>query len=154
MIYLGADHGGYELKEKVKQWLTEWNEEFQDLGAHEHDPEDDYTDYSHLVASKVNEENDPSKSWQEQVKGVLLCRSGGGMLIAANRYPNVRGNYVFDEVSSKHGRNDNDCNLISLAGDWVDDQNAKAAIRAWLDTPHSTEERHHRRVEALNDVRL
>lgn len=154
MIYLGADHGGFELKEKVKQWLDEWGEKYEDLGAHELDPDDDYTDFSHKVASRVNQENVPTLPWEQQVKGILLCRSGGGMLIAANRYPNVRGNYVFDEVSAKHGRNDNDSNLVSLAGDWVDDESAKAAIRAWLDTPHSTEERHQRRVRALNDVKL
>lgn len=152
MIYLGADHGGFELKEKIKQWLDEWGEQYEDLGAHELDPADDYTEYAHRVASKVDKENDPSQPWSEQSKGILLCRSGGGMLIAANRYHNVRGDYVFNAESAAHGRNDNDANLISLAGDWVDDENAKAAVKAWLETPHSSEERHQRRVKALNNL--
>lgn len=153
MIYLGADHGGYQLKEKIKGWLSEWRYEYEDLGAHELNPGDDYTDFAHAVASRVNKENDASRPWSEQAKGILLCRSGGGMLIAANRYRNVRGVYVFDAESAKHGRNDNDANLISLAGDWVNDEEARVAVKAWLETQHSSEERHRRRVAAFSNTR-
>lgn len=150
MIYIGADHGGYQLKEKVKNWLKEWGYQYTDLGADTHKPEDDYVDYAHLVAERVNQESDRDHAWSERTKGILLCRSGGGMLIAANRYPNVYGVYVFDTTSAKHAREDNDANLISLAGDWVDDQTAKQAIKAWLETEFSNEPRHQRRVKKIN----
>jgi len=153
MIYLGADHGGFELKEKIKKWLDEWGEAYEDLGAHELNPGDDYTVYAHNVAAKVDRESDRSQPWPEQAKGILLCRSGGGMLIVANRYHQIRGDYVFNEASAAHGRDDNDCNVISLAGDWVSDDQAKLAVRAWLDTPFSGEERHIRRVNDINNFR-
>lgn len=153
MIYIGADHGGYELKEKVKEWLDEWGEEYEDMGAHAHNPEDDYTEFVELVAKRVNEETDRSVSWKERAKGILLCRSGGGMLIAANRYPKVHGVYIFDHESAFHARDNNDANVVSLAGDWIDDESAKKSLRTWLETPFSGEERYDRRIKATEKMR-
>lgn len=154
MIYLGADHGGYRLKEKVKEWLEKWGEEYEDLGAEKFYPDDDYTEFAQRVARRVNQENKRSSQWKKQVKGILLCRSGGGMLIVANRYPNVRGVYVFDEESARHARRDNDANVISLAGDWIDDEEAKKAIKVWLETEFSGADRHERRVRELAQIGL
>lgn len=153
MIYLGADHGGFELKEKIKTWLKEWGEAYEDLGAHELIPGDDYTVYAHEVASRVDRESDRSQPWNDQAKGILLCRSGGGMLIVANRYHQIRGDYIFDAKSAAHARDDNDCNVVSLAGDWVEEDQAKEALKAWLETPFSNEERHIRRVNDINNFR-
>jgi len=152
MIYLGADHGGYELKEKVKGWLGEWGYEFEDLGAYEMNAEDDYTEFAITVARRVDEETDRSQLWKDQAKGVLLCRSGGGMAIAANRFTGVRADYVFDEESAEHARDNNDANVITLAGDWIDEEMAKQTLKAWLGTEFSGEERHERRVRALSEL--
>src|SRR5690606_30858267 len=148
MIYLGADHGGFELKEKVKQWLSEWGYEFEDLGAHQYDKDDDYTDFAQAVAQKVHSNDDRSQDWDQRAKGILLCRSGGGMLIAANRFPKVHGVYVFDQESAIHARDNNDANVISLAGDWIDEATAQTAIKTWLETPFSHQERFERRIQA------
>lgn len=148
MIYLGADHGGYALKEKIKSWLDEWGEAYEDLGAHQLDPADDYTDFAIAVAAKVNAQDDRNLDWKDRAKGILLCRSGGGMLIAANRFPKVHGVYVFDEESAIHARDNNDANVISLAGDWISESHAKEVVRLWLSTPFSGEERFQRRIKA------
>lgn len=153
MIYLGADHGGYELKEKIKTWLGEWGEVYEDLGAHELDPNDDYTDFVKLVAERVNQETDRNTPWKDRAKGILLCRSGGGMLIAANRYPKVHGVYVFDHESAFHARDNNDANIVSLAGDWISDQQAQEALKTWLETEFSGEERFQRRIKATEEMR-
>ncbi len=152
MIYLGADHGGFELKEKVKGWLDEWGEEYEDLGADELDAEDDYTDFAKMVAERVNQEDDRSREWGVRAKGILLCRSGGGMLIAANRYPKVHGVYVFDQESAVHARDNNDANVISLAGDWIGDEEAKNTIKTWLETPFSGEDRYQRRISQMETM--
>lgn len=152
MIYLGADHGGFELKEKIKQWLDDWGEAYEDLGAHELDPGDDYTEFAQRVAVRVNAETNRSIDWQDRAKGILLCRSGGGMLIAANRYPRVHGVYVFDEESVVHARDNNDANVISLAGDWINDEEAKQVIKLWLETPFSGAERFERRIKDTEEM--
>lgn len=152
MIYLGADHGGFELKEQVALWLNEWGFAFEDLGAHELMPQDDYTDYVKAVAERVAREDQRSLPWSDRTKGILVCRSGGGMCIGANRYPNVRAVYVDSEESARHSRTDNDANIISLAGDWVTRDQAHAAVRAFLETEFSHEERHDRRVRAIESM--
>lgn len=153
MIYLGADHGGYRLKEMIERWLTEWREEYEDLGAQVVDDNDDYPVYVAEVANRVSRKDDRSKAWKKRAKGVLVCRSGGGMVIGANRFPNVRAVYVFDEKSARHARTDNDANIISLAGDWVDEKTAKEAVRVWLSTEYTRQERHERRIQQLEDLR-
>lgn len=152
MIYLGADHGGYALKEKIKNWLSEWGYDFEDLGAHEHNPDDDYTDFVKLVAKRVDQETDRLVPWKERAKGILLCRSGGGMLIAANRYPKVHGVYIFDHESAFHARDNNDANVVSLAGDWIDDHQAQVALKTWLETEFSGEERFQRRIKQTEEM--
>ncbi len=149
MIYLGADHGGFELKEKIKVWLEEWGEGFEDLGAWEYDKGDDYNVYVRRVAERVQAESNREENWKRQVKGILLCRSGGGMVIGANRYRRVRAVYAENVRAVEHARKDNDANVISLAGDWISEAEAKRVVKAFLTTEFSEEERHERRVSEL-----
>jgi ribose 5-phosphate isomerase B len=142
MVFIGSDHGGYDLKEKIKLWLTEWNIPFKDVGPYTLDPNDDYPDYAHKVTEKVVED-------LEINKGILVCRSGSGMVIAANKVKNVRAALIFDEKSAKHARSNDDVNIASVAGDWVDESSAKKAVKEFLETPFSGEERHKRRIEKL-----
>lgn len=145
MIYLGADHGGFELKEKIKSWLSEWNFEYEDCGALTLDPGDDYTDFAHEVALKVIQA-------PEQNKGVLLCRSGGGMVIAANRHLQSRAVFVSDERSAIHARKDNNANIISFAADWIDESTAKQSLFVFLQTPFSAKDRHVRRIRKIDQL--
>lgn len=147
LVYLAADHGGFELKEKAKQWLDEWGYQYQDLGADELIPDDDYTTYAFPLAEKVAAaftENPDSI-----VRGVMFCRSGGGMTIAANKVKKVRAVPVYSPKEAAHARNDNHANVISLAGDWTDDATAKETLRTFLETPGSTETRHLRRLQHI-----
>lgn len=144
MVYLGADHGGFALKEKIKQWLDEWGVEYKDLGAHELDPGDDYPDYAIRVAKHVAQDPDN--------RGILLCRSGGGMVIAANKIKGARAVEVFNERSAQHAREHNDANIMTLSGDWIEDEHASRALQVFLETEFSGEERHKRRLHKIQEI--
>ena len=82
-VYIGADHGGFNLKEKVKHKLVEWGFDVEDMGAKTLDPDDDYPEFAYAVAKKVSENLSASR-------GILLCRSGVGMDIVANKVKGIR----------------------------------------------------------------
>lgn len=144
MVYLGADHGGYALKERIKDWLLEWGEVYTDLGANVMDENDDYPVFALEVAKAVASD--------ESGRGILLCRSGGGMVMVANKLKSVRAVAVSDVRSAIHAREHNNANIISLAADWVTEENAKAALAAFLQTPFTEEERHVRRLKLISNL--
>lgn len=141
-VYLGADHGGFELKQQIKQWLTEWGVSFQDLGSAQLQPDDDYPDYALAVAEHV------AQSSTEAV-GVLVCRSGGGMTIAANKVKGIRAVPVYEPEQAVHAKTDDHANIISLAGDWTLPDQAKSTLRAFLETAPNQDERHLRRIRKI-----
>ncbi len=151
MIYLGADHGGFELKEKVKLWLSDWGEKYEDLGAKELDPDDDYPQYAFKVAEKVGIEDDMSLNWKQRAKGILLCRSAGGVVISANKLKEARAVGVYDEKMVKHAREHNDANIIAISGDWTKENEAKKLVKTFLDTEFSKEDRHKRRINQIRE---
>lgn len=150
MIYLGADHGGFDLKEKIKKWLTKWGYEYKDLGNVLYEKEDDYPSFAIAVAQRVVEEekkgNVYPKPWQDRSKGVITCRSAAGMVIAANKVKGARATTAFDSRSAKHSREHNDANVLALSGDWLDEYTAKKILKIWLATEFSGETRHIRRL--------
>lgn len=148
IIFLAADHGGFELKEEVKSWLQEWKYDYTDLGAHEFKADDDYPDYAFQLAEQVSKE---TKGGNEDVFGILVCRSGGGMTIAANKVKGVRAVPVYNPQEAAHARNDNHANVISLSGDWTDQETAYQTVKAFLQTPPSAESRHIRRLVKIID---
>lgn len=143
MIYLGADHGGYELKEKVKGWLTEWGMEFEDMGNYKIEPADDYPDFAAQVAGSLQHEDD---------RGILVCRTGHGMYIAANRYPDVRAILAVSESSIKRAREDEDVNVLAIAADFISLEEAKVLIKTFLEAPFTGKERHLRRIEKITHL--
>lgn len=151
MIYLGADHGGFEHKEKIKIWLKEWKLEYKDLGAHKLDPEDDYPQFAFAVAERVSQEDDMNKPWSKRPKGILACRSAAGVIIAANKIKDVRAVAVHDLTSAKHSREHNDANVLALSGDWMSEKEAKDIVKIWLDTEFSKEERHAKRIKQIRE---
>ena len=144
MIYLGTDHRGYELKEKIKTWLTEWGLEFVDCGNTKLDPQDDYTDFVAIVAEKVAQ--DPVGNL-----GIVLGYTGTGEAIVANRRRGVRaavyngGPRELITLSREH----NAANVLSLGAGFVGND-IKELIKLWLDTPFSGEERHMRRIAKID----
>ena len=153
MIYLAADHRGFALKEKTKQWLTEWGYEFQDVGAPLHDPEDDYPDFMHAAARNVAE--NPLEH-----RAILFGGSGQGEAMVANRYRGVRAIVYYGgpkeivAISRVH----NDSNVLSIGAALginqkeeqpMDDITAQTAIKLWLETKYSGEEGHARRIAKI-----
>lgn len=143
-IYIGADHGGFEMKEEIKKWLIEHSYEVEDCGNTVFDSDDDYPDFAFPVAEKVANSN-------ETAKGLLICRSGGGVVISANKVKGVRAVDVFDQKSVLHARSHNNANIISVGGDWVSIAEAKEIIKTFLETEFKNEERHVRRIKKISD---
>ena len=144
MIYLGADHGGYQLKEKIKAYLAENNIEYEDLGANSFNPEDDYPDFIIPVAKKV--------ALSPQSLGIVIGRSGNGEAIAANKINGVRAAVCVNLEMAKKAREHNDANILSLGADYISEDEAKQIVKVFIDTPFSNEERHVRRIEKIKKI--
>ena len=106
-IYLGADHGGFKLKEEIKTWLAEWNFEFEDMGADKFDSTDDYPDFAWPVGVRVG--STPG------TLGILACRSGQGECIVANKAKGARAALAWNEQAAHAARNDDDANILCRA---------------------------------------
>lgn len=144
MIYLGADHRGFELKERLKKHLLDEGFEVTDLGNDHLDPQDDYVIFAHKVADAVS--NDPKN------RGILLCGSGAGVDIVANKVEGIRSALVFDVPRAMQAREHEDANVISLPADTLDEEQAFEIIKAFLTTEFSGQERHQRRLQELKEV--
>lgn len=142
MIYLGADHRGFELKEKLKVFLPDLGYEYEDLGASIYNKEDDYPDFARLVGKRVieNQEN----------KGILVCGSGIGIAIAANKTRGIRAGTAFKPEQVRAAVNDEDLNILSLAADYLSEDEAKEIVKTFLETKFSNEERHKRRINKID----
>lgn len=140
-VYIGADHRGFELKEKIAKWLFELGYEYLDLGAETFDQDDDYTKYSSLVASMVSKQKDS--------KGVLLCGSGVGVDVTANKFDGIRASLGKNKDQIKAGRQDDDMNILVIAADFTKDNEAKEMLKVFLGTKFEGKMKHKRR---LNDI--
>ena len=145
MIYLGADHRGFQLKEELKKYLADQGFEIEDLGAFEYNKDDDYPDFGMVVAEKVAE--NPGTH-----KGILLCGSGHGVDIVANKYKGVRAALVFNRQIAAQSREHEDTNVLVLASDWLDSTSAKDIISVWLGKSFSGGERHIRRLNKIREI--
>lgn len=143
-IYLGADHRGYYLKEKVKEWLTKWKHPFEDLGASEYDPTDDYTTFADRVASIVGE--------TQGARGVLICGSGVGVDIIANKFDGVRASFGKTKEQVRDGRQDDDMNILVMAADFTDDREAEAMLKEFVQTKFSGVARYKRRLADIQKI--
>ena len=140
-LAIGADHAGYELKEKIKEKLLSLDYDIEDVGTVSDEPVD-YPDYAKKVAKKISE--------GEIEKGILICGSGIGMAIAANRYQNVRAAVANDEKSAKLSRQHNDANVLSIGSRLIEDNEADKIVERWLNTEFEGG-RHQRRVDKMED---
>ncbi|MBI2133196.1 RpiB/LacA/LacB family sugar-phosphate isomerase [Candidatus Woesearchaeota archaeon] len=148
MIILGADHGGYELKEKIKEHLSGKGMPIMDEGAHSLDPKDDYSPFALNVAKKVGAAEE-KKIFQDDVKGILICRSAAGMVIAANKVKGVRAVAAFDLETARHSREHNASNVLAISGDRTSEADAFKIIDQWISTPFSHDKRHERRLKII-----
>lgn len=145
MIFIGADHRGYKLKEALKIYLKELNFNFEDLGATELIFDDDYPDYAIKVSEKVAE--NPKENL-----GILICGSGVGVDVVANKFKGVRSALVFNSEQARMSRNDDNTNVLSLSADFIEENLAKEILRVWIETPFSWLERYARRLEKIKII--
>lgn len=149
-VFLGADHGGFDLKEKTKQWLEEWGYKTEDMGAFRLDPADDYPPFAIKVAMAVAGMNSQDQAAADQdAVGVLFCRSGAGMSIAANKIDGIRAVNASAMHMIKHAREHDDVNVLCLQGDWLEPAQARHLLLAFLNTEFSGSERHSRRLAQI-----
>jgi ribose 5-phosphate isomerase B len=139
-IIIGADHAGYPMKEKVKAFLENRGITVEDVGTHS-DKSVDYTDFGKAVASKVSD-----GSFQ---RGILICGTGLGMSMVANRFPGVRAALANDLFSAIMSRRHNDSNVLAMGGRLIGDALALQLVEAWLETPFEGG-RHQRRLEKMD----
>ena len=146
IVYLGADHRGFNLKEKVKQYLVEKNLQVEDLGSFHYEANDDYPDFAKLVGDRVNKNSED--------RGILFCGSGVGVVVVANKFKNVRAATVFSPKQTYMARNDEDINVIGLSADLLEWDVIKEIVDVFLSTAFSSEERHHRRVDKIKSLEI
>ncbi|MDP3973428.1 MAG: RpiB/LacA/LacB family sugar-phosphate isomerase [Candidatus Daviesbacteria bacterium] len=146
VVYLATDHAGLELKEKVKKFLQDSGYEVVDCGAHQLDPEDDYPDFISKAAEAVSKNPDS--------KAIILGGSGQGEAMVANKFSEVRavvyygGQLEMPELTRQH----NDANILSLGARFVTEEDALKAVKLFLDTSFTNEERHIRRIKKIKKI--
>lgn len=158
-ILLASDHAGFELKKKLVGFLAELGYEVSDLGPETFNAEDDYPDFIAPLAKKISE--------NPKLRGIIIGGSGQGEAMVANRFKGVRcavyyGFYVCRTDVETGDRSDlsivslardhNDANVISLGARFLTENEAKEAVKLWLETPFSGEERHSRRIKKIDEI--
>jgi ribose 5-phosphate isomerase B len=138
---MASDHGGYELKKELVNYLQEKGYTIEDMGNKKEDPQDDYPDFILPLAEKVAKEMGAT--------GIILGRSGNGEAIAANKVKGIKAAVCLNVKMAKMAREHNDANILSLGADYVDLKTAKAIVDTFLETFFSKEEKHKRRVNKI-----
>jgi len=144
IIYIASDHRGFVAKEALKKYLIESAYNVRDLGNDHYDENDDYPSFAIDVAKKVSADFDN--------KGILLCGSGVGMDIVANKFKGIRSSLCFSPDQAYAARQDDDVNILSLPAEYVDEDGLKKLVSTWLQTPFSNIEKHTRRLGEMRNL--
>lgn len=142
MIAIGSDHGGYKLKEEVKRYLAETGIEFEDVGTYSEESVN-YPDYAEKVAKDVQS--------KKAELGILICRSGIGMSIVANKFKGIRCANCYEENAAKFARMHNNANVLAIGADYVTVNEAICIVRMFLATPFEGG-RHETRVNMISEI--
>ncbi len=142
MIAIGADHGGYKLKEEIKKYLDELGIEYKDFGCY-NETRTDYPIYAKKVAEEVS-----SKKYE---LGILVCRSGAGMTIVANKFKGVRAANFTNEEETRLSKADDDINVAVFGGDYITPNEAIRMLRIWLATEFKGG-RYLERIQMIQDI--
>jgi ribose 5-phosphate isomerase B len=141
-VVLASDHRGYKLKGSLKKFLEERKMEFLDVGTFSADSVD-YPDFAMLAAEKV--------SHGDYDRGILICGSGIGMCIVANKFPGVRAAVCHDVSAAEMSRKHNDSNMLGLGADVINEELARKILHVWLETKFEGG-RHLRRIQKISDI--
>lgn len=142
MIAIGSDHGGYKLKEQIKKYLEEKNIEYKDLGC----MSEERVDYPN-IAKEVAKEVQSNKC----ESGILICRSGIGMSIVANKFKGIRCAVCHNEYTAKYAKLHNNSNIMAMGADDVSENEAVCMIRMWLATQFEGG-RHEERIKIIEEI--
>ena len=145
-IFLGTDHNGFHLKEKIFAYLVKHGYEVEDVGDTMLDPGDDFPEFAQAAALKVLSEEDGD------ARAILLCGGGQGMAMAANRFKGIRASVIWDAFEAKMTRNDNDSNVLCLPSRIIESEEEwEGIIETWLNTPFANAVRFKRRNAQLDE---
>lgn len=142
-IAVSADHGGFHLKNKIVQLLKELGHEVHDLGTYSDDPVD-YPDYARAVSQEILD--------RKAVKGILICGSGVGACVAANKFPGIRAAICHDTFSAHQGVEDDNVNILCLGARVIGTELAKDIVKVWISATFSGAERHRRRLAKVDEI--
>jgi len=140
MLFIGADHAGFETKEYIRRFLDKNKINYNDLSPN-YKEGDDYPDHAKKVARAVAKDNNS--------KGILICGTGTGMVMAANKIKGIRAALVYDKYTAVMSRKDNNANVITLRGRGFNKEKAKDLVKIWLNTKFSNLSRHKRRLKKM-----
>lgn len=143
-IYLASDHGGFVAKEQLKLWLTTASYAVEDLGPATYDADDDYPVYAARVAKAL--QDDPRSL------GILLCRSGQGVSIVANKFAGIRAALAWNQEVAVAARADDNANILCLPADYLSASDLQALVQVWLETNLQSEAQYARRLEEIHAI--
>lgn len=144
-IFIGADHRGYELKDKITTYIQDKNIRVEDMGNFVYDPDDDFPDYSQKVAQAVLQN-------PKDHLGIVICGSGAGVSIAANRY---KGIYSVVGINPQHvsdSRRDDHINVLAIAANFTSEEDAQKMVDAYMETHPEHKEKYTRRLKKVDSV--
>ncbi len=142
MIYIGADHRGYKLKEYIGEYLDDRAIEFEDMGANNAE-QSDYPEFARKVGSKVaGTEN----------RGILICGSGAGMTISANKIKGVYAGLATSAEMARAIKEQDDINVLVLASDFTNEEKTKDILDSWFDTEYDRQDRHQKRIDQIKEL--
>ncbi len=144
-IFIGADHRGFDLKNKLIEYLHEKNIRIEDLGNYSYDPLDDHPDFSKKVAQAILQN-------PQEFLGIVVCGSGIGVTIVANRFKGIRCALGFDKGQIQHGRENDHINVLGLAAEYISLEKAKEIVDIFITTQPKKEEKYFRRIQKIEDV--
>jgi ribose 5-phosphate isomerase B len=145
-IYIGADHNGFEYKQQLTDFLQKSGHEVIDSGGITKNPDDDFPTFAGQVVTSLRSDSD------EQAKGILICGSGQGMCMAANRHKGIRASLAWNVDEARSARNDDDSNVLCLSSKYTSFEDAETIVNAWLATPFAAAPRFIRRLKELDEL--
>lgn len=145
-IFIGADHRGFHLKQNVIDYLKLNGHEVIDEGDKGLNAEDDFPQFAGRVASALLAEGETS------ARGILICGSGQGMCMAANRFKGIRACLGYDRHTVRESRNDEDSNVLCLPSDTLKSDQMHSIVDTWLDTPFANAPRYNRRIKEMDEL--
>jgi ribose 5-phosphate isomerase B len=145
-IYIGADHNGFDLKRDLLEELTRAGYAVVDEGDKTRKPDDDFPQFAARTIAAMKASDDP------EAFGILICGSGQGMCMAANRYKGIRASLVWSLAEARASRNDDDSNVLCLPARYMSTKDAITLTEAWLATPFAGAPRFKRRIRELDEL--